>query len=105
MGNLQNNERHSFIDTLASRVNRLQNRIVVDTKKRRLCGCPHERRYSLAVGCGTGSCASTQAQTGADCIFKRWVAAFPLASLFALMAFACHVASYFIGFIGMITIR
>ena len=43
-----------------------------------------------AVGCGTGACASTQAQTGADCIFKRGVAAFPLASLFALMAFACH---------------
>ena len=63
---------------------------------------PTER---AAVGCGTGACASTQAQTGADGVLKRWVAAFPLASLFALMAFACHVASYFIGFIGMITIR
>ena len=58
-----------------------------------------------AVGTGLFACPLAQDNAGVDSIVKRRVAAFPLASLFALMAFACHVASYFIGFIGMITIR
>lgn len=47
-----------------------------------------------AVGCGTGACTSTQAQTGADGVLKRWVAALPLARFLPLMALACHVAPF-----------